>query len=71
MLNKYLSPLCCRPGDLPAGDVPERQRLPERDGAGRGVPDPCRRGLRHPAVPHAAPQRHALLLQGEEVLTTD
>lgn len=58
---------CCvlRPGDVPAGVVPERERLSERDGGGRGDPDPSGRGLHHAAVPHAAPQRHALLHQGE------
>lgn len=55
-----------RPSDLPAGDVPERERHAERDGPGPGDQDPSAGGLRHAAVPHAGPQRHALLHQGEK-----
>lgn len=54
-----------RPAAFAAGRLPGREDLPERDGAGRGLPHPRRRRLRHPAVPHAVPQRHALLQQGE------
>jgi len=74
---RYLSPclspclslslsLCCRSRGVPAGNLPEPERLPEPDGAGHGVRDPAGRGLRHAAVPHAAPRRHPRLHPGEK-----
>lgn len=59
---------CLRPGDFPAGSVPERKCVAEWDGAGRGVQDPHRGGFRHSAVPHAAPQCHTLIHTGEKTL---
>lgn len=65
-INLVFSSLRLRPGDFPAGNLPECERLQERDGAGGGVQDLLGRRFRHLAVPHAAPQHHALLHDGEK-----
>lgn len=66
----WLSALPHRPRDFPARERSKRDHRRERDGAGRAVRRPLRRGLHHAAVPHAGPQRHAVLQQGESVART-